>query len=60
MQISESMDPHLLFSIMNTRLRNEDISLCVLCEHEGIDYNRLLKTMKKAGYTYDAHTNQFK
>ncbi len=60
MTINLGMDPAMLLSIINTKLRNSGDPLRVLAENEGIDETALKEKLEKEGYTYDPQTNQFK
>lgn len=52
-------DPNLLFSILNTKLRDFYASLDAYCEDADEDKNEILEIMQKAGYRYDEERNQF-
>ncbi len=52
-------DANLLFSVLNTKLRDFYDSLDALCDDLDEDCEALLATMSAAGYTYDAAKNQF-
>ena len=53
-------DPVILLSFLNLKLRDKYSSLSDLCDDLDEDEASLLNTMRKAGYTYDPDTNQFK
>ncbi len=53
-------DPVILLSFLNLKLRDKYSSLSDLCDDLDEDEATLLKTMRKAGYTYDPDINQFK
>lgn len=53
-------DPMLLFSVVNTRLRDEYASLEELCAAEDADLQALCETLQAVGMTYDPKLNQFK
>ncbi|MFP4282329.1 MAG: DUF4250 domain-containing protein [Opitutales bacterium] len=54
------MDPHLLVGVVNTRLRNEDLSLDELCRQEDLDGGALRARLATAGYTYRPAVKQFR
>lgn len=53
-------EPALLYSIINTKLRNQSMVLEDLCEIADIDKDALLNVMEKAGYVYDEEMRQFR
>ncbi len=53
-------DPHILYSYVNTMLRDRFGSLEEFCSHNDVDKEELKKKLEAAGYIYDAETNQFK
>lgn len=53
-------DPFILFSVINTKLRDYYPSLDSLCDDLGEDKAELIKTLSAAGFEYDEKTNQFK
>ncbi|HIZ62381.1 MAG TPA: DUF4250 domain-containing protein [Candidatus Gemmiger avistercoris] len=52
-------DPIILFSYVNTKLRDRDPSLDAFCEEEGADKAALCAVLAEAGYAYDPVRNQF-
>ncbi len=52
-------DPIILFSYVNTKLRDEYSSLEELCASEDVDKETLLETLEAVGFTYQPTTNQF-
>lgn len=52
-------DPYILFSYLNTQLRDRYASLSALCDDLHVDQTALEETMQKIGYHYDAERNQF-
>lgn len=52
-------DPFILFSYINTKLRDNYSSLDILCEDLDIDKDELIKKLKTIGMTYDASLNKF-
>lgn len=56
----KTMDPFMLLSIMNLKLRDFYNSLDNLCEDLNIDKNELEKCLAAAGFEYVEAINQFK
>lgn len=54
------MDPHLLYSLVNTRLRNDYADLDDLARSLDLDRAALERRMAEAGYGYVADLNQFR
>lgn len=52
-------DPFILFSYINTKLRDNYSSLDVLCEDLNIDKDELIKKLATIGMTYNAILNKF-
>lgn len=52
-------DPVILFSYINTKLRDEYDSLDKLCEEMGINKKQLLDKLKAAGFEYNFALNKF-
>ena len=52
-------DPMILFSVLNTKLRDFYPSLDALCDDLGEDKQALLDAMAAAGFRYDAGRNAF-
>lgn len=52
-------DPIVLFSVVNTRLRDRYETLDALCEGEDISREQLEEALATVGYRYDAAKNQF-
>ncbi len=55
-----SMDPYVLLSLINMKLRDEFVSLDDFCLFNNITDEDILEKLKKIGYFYDENTNQFK
>lgn len=55
-----SMDPHLLFGLVNTELRNHSESLEDLCKTHGLEKDQLLERLRDVGYEYLPEINQFR
>lgn len=56
----ERMEPHMVLSIINEKLRLECDSLDSLLSLYDLDAGRLAARMAQIGYHYDADSNQFK
>ena len=52
-------DPMILFSVLNTKLRDFYPSLDALCEDLDEDKQAILETMAAAGIHYNADRNAF-
>lgn len=52
-------DPMILFSVLNTKLRDFYPSLDALCDDLDEDEQALLALMASAGFRYDAGRNAF-
>jgi len=52
-------DPMILFSVLNTKLRDQYGSLDALCDDMEADKQELLDTMAKVGFHYDPERNAF-
>ena len=55
-----SMDPDILLSIVNMKLRDNFNSLKALCDDVGILESEILEKLKITGRTYNIAENQFK
>ncbi len=55
-----AMDPNILVSMLNMKLRDEFDSLEAYCEDIGVAMEELKGKIKVTGRTYDSKTNQFK
>lgn len=53
-------DPFILFSTINTWLRDEYSSLDELCRDRGLDEEELMEKLLSAGFIYDAGSNRFR
>ncbi|MDV4149774.1 DUF4250 domain-containing protein [Clostridium sp. AL.422] len=56
----KSMDPNILFSIVNMKLRDFYSNLDSLCDDMEISKEELIEKMNKIGYKYDETINQFR
>lgn len=54
------MDPYILLSVVNTKLRDYYSSLQTLCDDLGLDLAFLVERLREIGYVYDMETRQFK
>jgi hypothetical protein len=54
------MDPYILLSVVNTKLRDYYSSLQSLCDDLGLDLALLIERLREIGYIYDLETRQFK
>ena len=52
-------DPFILFSVLNTKLRDQYSSLDVLCEDMQVNKSEITELMKSIGYEYDDKLNKF-
>lgn len=55
-----SMDPNILVSIINMKLRDFYSNLSSLCDDLDIEIHELKEKLKDANYEYDIKNNQFK
>lgn len=53
-------DPHLLYSLINMRLRNDYADLDDLARSLGVVRAELERRLAQAGYRYDAGLTQFR
>ena len=53
-------DPMILFSYLNTQLRDRYDSLAALCEDLDADEDALKEKLAAAGFAYDSERNQFR
>lgn len=56
----KTMDPQILLSLINTKLRDQYESLEALCDDLGITEEEIIKKLKSIGYEYNKESNQFK
>ncbi len=57
--MSLPQDPMMLFSLVNTKLRDEYASLDALCEDMNVDRQQLESDLSKAGFEYNEKQNKF-
>lgn len=55
-----TMDPNILLSLVNTKLRDSYSSLELLCDDMDIEKHKIIEKLKTIGYDYDESQNQFK
>ena len=53
-------DNNILLSLLNTAMRDGDMTLDELCEREDIDVNEIVERMDSIGYSYDENTRSFR
>ena len=56
----DTMDPNILLSLVNTKLRDSYSSLELLCDDIDIEKHKIIERLKTIGYDYDESQNQFK
>lgn len=56
----KNIDPNILLSIMNTKLRDQYTSLDILCYDLELIKEDILNRLKDIGYDYNKERNQFK
>ncbi|MGG7057366.1 DUF4250 domain-containing protein [Clostridium nigeriense] len=56
----KSMDPNILLSIVNMKLRDFYSNLNSLCDDIDINEEELKEKLSSIGYKYDENINQFK
>ncbi len=56
----KSMDPNILYSIVNARLRVSSPSLEAFCEDQDIDLNEFIAHMEANGFCYHPENRQFR
>lgn len=55
-----TMDPFILYSFINTRLRDVYPDLSAFCEDNALDLQDFLDHMARHGFEYNETTNQFR
>ena len=56
----KNIDPNILLSMMNTKLRDQYASLDILCYDLDMTKENIVNTLKTIGYNYNETENQFK
>ena len=57
--MSLPQDPMMLFSVVNTKLRDEYASLDDLCQDTNVDKQKLESELAAVGFEYNAQQNKF-
>ncbi len=52
-------DPNILLSFINTKLRDQYLSLSTLCEDLELDIDEVNQVLNSIGYFYDNNLNKF-
>lgn len=55
-----SMDPNILVSIINMKLRDQYSSLNLLCDDLELSEKDIINKLESIGYNYNESENQFK
>lgn len=55
-----SMDPNILLSLVNMKLRDFYSNLSALCEDIDVTEEELIEKLSSIGYKYEKEQNQFK
>ncbi|EOR20938.1 hypothetical protein A500_14958 [Clostridium sartagoforme AAU1] len=55
-----SMDPNILLSLINMKLRDFYSNLSALCEDIDVTEEELIEKLSSIGYKYEKEQNQFK
>lgn len=53
-------DPFILFSFLNTQLRDTGLSLADFCAEHELDAEQLKTQLAAAGFRYDPEQNRFR
>ncbi|MBQ6039972.1 MAG: DUF4250 domain-containing protein [Oscillospiraceae bacterium] len=53
-------DPFILFSFLNTQLRDTGLSLADFCAEHELDAEQLKMQLAEAGFRYDPEQNRFR
>lgn len=57
--MSLPQDPMMLYSVVNTKLRDEYSSLDALCADMNVERKSIEETLAQAGFEYNAAQNKF-
>ncbi len=60
LQNFKTLDPNILYSMVNMALRDYGDNLEGFCATQNIDINELKEVLANAGYTYYEDINQFR
>ena len=52
-------DPMILYSYVNTQLRDRHIDLDDFCAEENVDRAELCRALREVGFEYDPQSNRF-
>ncbi len=52
-------DPIMLYSVLNTKLRDFYPSLDALCQDLNVDQKEIMEKLAGVGFSYDEEKNQF-
>ena len=52
-------DPMILFSFVNTKLRDDYSSLDELCDDMDVDQKELIRKLEEVGFEYSLELNKF-
>ncbi|MFI3281714.1 MAG: DUF4250 domain-containing protein [Rikenellaceae bacterium] len=52
-------DPMMLFSFINTKLRDSYLSLSELCDDLGLEQADIIESLQSVGFEYNAELNKF-
>ena len=55
-----SIDPHILLSWINMKLRDEFSDIIALCEDYDVEFEEINRRLKDIGYHYNKYINQYK
>lgn len=53
-------DPFILFSYLNTQLRDTGLSLAEFCAEHGLDERAIIEKLAESGFSYDAEQRRFR
>lgn len=53
-------DIAILVSMLNMKLRDDDMALETIIETQNEQYDEIMQRLLESGYVYDPHTNQLK
>jgi len=53
-------DPVMLYSFLNTQLRDRFSSLSECCDFYGVSREEMIQKLKAAGFSYDKNQGQFR
>ena len=53
-------DPFMLFSVINMKLRDENLTLNEFCEEYDVDKSSIVNALQDIGFTYDENFRRFK